>query len=254
MDMEKDTQITAENFSMEEAYQKYKKLKKIIMQWQEKQGEQLLTSLKIADKPPYLQVKDMPLPEIIMLWQELNNFANINISDEQLKVVWQEVILNKDKMDNGEVSQEVLLHLQLAINGIAQLVSKKVEQSNLDNLPYTNMTCPICGEVSTMTVLQAPNGNRNVHCLVCNYERPFNRTGCIYCGTTKAKNFRYLKNEAFPGVEVVVCEKCGQYFKEIDRRQLIVNDYLWEDLKTLPLNYATERWLTEHKQKNEEIH
>ena len=34
--------------------------------------------------------------------------------------------------------------------------------------------------------------------------------------------------------------------KEIDARQRKVKDYTWEDLRTITLNLATERWLSEN--------
>ncbi len=63
----------------------------------------------------------------------------------------------------------------------------------------------------------------------------------------------FKKNEAFPGIEMVVCQLCGQYFKEIDTRESLVQDYIWEDIRTLPLNFATELWLSEHA-KSDQIH
>ncbi len=254
MDREKDLQVSSEDNSMEVAYQKYRNLKKIIKQWQIEHKDDLLQVVEIADNPPFLPAKDMPLAEIIKLWQKLNNYAQINISDSKLGDIWQKVVINADTLEE-EVDQELLLHLQMAIKGIAQLVSNKINQDNFDKASlFGELNCPICGETSTMTVLKPPNGNRNIHCLVCDFERPFRRTGCIYCGNTEAKSFVYLQNELFPGVELVVCKVCGQYFKEIDTRHLIVDDYFWEDLRTLPLNFAVENWWQENKSKDDEIH
>ncbi|MEN6328324.1 MAG: formate dehydrogenase accessory protein FdhE, partial [Syntrophomonas sp.] len=97
------------------------------------------------------------------------------------------------------------------------------------------------------------NGQRIMHCTSCSFEWSVKRTGCLHCGCEDAKQQMYLKNEEFPGIEMVVCQVCGQYFKEIDGRKLSAVDYFWEDMRTLPLNYATELWLEEQVKKNNQI-
>ena len=112
---------------------------------------------------------------------------------------------------------------------------------------------PVCGEVPTLAVLTPPNGARVMHCLSCNFEWPVKRIGCLFCGSGDAKQQLFLKNEKFPGVEMAVCQLCGQYFKEIDAREKVVSDYRWEDLRTLPLNFATELWFSEQAKKNNQM-
>ncbi len=239
---------TAEDKTVEQAYQKYKQLKQTVKEWQQEDNSYWLKDLKLADTPPYISVKNLPLAAVTQLWQRLNTFSNLNISTSKLEEIWKQVEKNEKVTD--EIDEGVLLNLQLAINGVAGLAGQIVAEKNLLELEtgnhHNNAVCPVCGELSSIVVLKAPNGNRVVHCNTCNLEWPSKRIGCIYCNETEPKKQMYLKNDAFPGIEVVACKSCGNYFKEIDARELVVEDYIWEDLRTIPLNYATELWLKEH--------
>ncbi|HZK43979.1 MAG TPA: formate dehydrogenase accessory protein FdhE [Syntrophomonadaceae bacterium] len=260
MDIEKSKQNSAGNEMIEDAYQKYKKLRQIVKEWQQEKGGYCLENLELANKPPYLSVQDIPLTAFIELWQQLNNFSEIAIGDSELRQLWDQVKMNENT-STDEINQKILLHLQMAVSGVAQLVTQKIKEENLkttstndnelDN--YKDVSCPICAEIPTLTVLEPPNGNRVIHCNMCNYEWQTKRIGCIYCGNTEAKKQMYLNNEDFPGVEVVVCKVCGKSFKEIDARQLLVEDFMWEDLRTIELNFATELWL-ENNMPDNKIH
>jgi len=169
-----------------------------------------------------------------------------------LRETWLEFKAGQSVSDPG-----LLSCLQIAISGIAQLLRARIMETKKDmlNAPlqdhqgeliHESAVCPICGEGTTLSVLAPPNGQRFLHCTLCGQEWPTKRVGCILCGSEEAAEQNYLNSGEFPGVEVVACEVCGQYFKEFDLRQLSVTDYIWEDVRTLPLNYAVEQWLAEH--------
>ena len=98
-----------------------------------------------------------------------------------------------------------------------------------------------------MTLLTPPVGKRYQKCLICSYQRPINASGCACCGNIEPKKQTYLKSDSYPGIEVGVCSDCGWYFKQVDLRVLKVQDLVWEDIRTMPLNFAAEKWLAGQK-------
>lgn len=243
---------------VEQAYQKYRQLKQEVDAWRQERGSYWLANLCLAEEPPYLPIVDLPQDAIIELWQRLNISAKVEITDPALWEMWEQLKQGQNTMD-----PEMASRLQIAVSGVAKLASQTVDEKGVPEQKYNprasenpehNITaCPVCGEISTLTVLTEPDGKRMMHCITCSFEWPVQRTGCLFCGSEDAKQLLYLDNEAFPGIEMAVCEVCGQYFKEIDGRKLLVKDYVWEDLRTLPLNYATELWLENQVKKNNQI-
>ncbi|NLK52642.1 MAG: formate dehydrogenase accessory protein FdhE [Syntrophomonadaceae bacterium] len=243
-----------EDGNLKKAYQKYRILKQEVDHWQQERKSYWLGMLNLAEKPPYLPIMELPSEAIIELWQRLNDAAEVKISDSDLREIWKQISDNQEVMD-----EEMSTRFQMAISGVAQLASemaneKKVPTQRLGDDPHECITCPVCGEVSTLAVLTPPNGQRMMHCTSCSFEWPVKRVGCLHCGSENAKKQMFLKNAAFPGIEMVVCQLCGHYFKEIDARELYVQDYMWEDIKSLPLNFATELWLSEQTKTNNQIH
>ncbi|MDD2620959.1 MAG: formate dehydrogenase accessory protein FdhE [Syntrophomonadaceae bacterium] len=244
--------------NVDQAYQKYRQLKLEVDAWQQERRSYWLVNLSLAEESPYLPIADLPQDAIIELWQRLNISAKVEITDAALREMWEQLEQGQNDMD-----PEMATRLQMAVSGVAKLASQTVDEKGVPEQKYNprasenpekNLTvCPVCGEITTLTVLTEPDGKRMMHCTTCSFEWPVQRTGCLFCGSEDSKKLLYLDNEAFPGIEMAVCEVCGQYFKEIDGRRLPVKDYVWEDLRTLPLNYATEHWLEEQVKKNNQI-
>lgn len=244
--------------SVEQAYQKYCQLKLEVDTWRQERGSYWMVNLCLAEENPYLPIADLPQDAIIELWQRLNISAKVEITDSDLREMWEQFKLGQKAME-----PETATRLQMAVSGVAKLASQTVDEKGVpeqkDNLrvsenPEKNITaCPVCGEISTLAVLTEPDGKRMMHCITCSFEWPVQRTGCLFCGSEDSKKLLYLDNEVFPGIEMAVCEVCGQYFKEIDGRKLHAADYFWEDMRTLPLNYATERWIEEQIRKDNQI-
>lgn len=243
---------------VEQAYQKYRQLKQEVDAWRQERGSYWLVNLCLAEEPPYLPIVDLPYDAIIELWQRLNISAKVEITDSALWEMWEQLKQGQNIMD-----PEMATRLQMAVSGVAKLASQTVDEKGVPEQEYNprasenpekNITaCPVCGEISTLAVLIEPDGKRMMHCNTCSFEWPVQRTGCLFCGSEDSKKLLYFDNEAFPGIEMAVCEVCGQYIKEIDGRKLPGKDYVWEDLRTLPLNYATELWLEEQVKKNNQI-
>lgn len=240
------------------AQQKYRQIKSEVNAWREERASYWLDNIKLNAESPYLPVVDLPQDAIIELWQKLNTSAKVEISDLDLREMWVQLKQGENNMD-----VEMVTRLQMAIIGVAKLASQSVNAMGLPELnhhirasesPEKNVvTCPVCAEISNLAVLTVPDGKRMMHCTTCEYEWPVQRTGCVFCGSEDSKQILYLDNKTFPGIEMCVCQVCGQYLKEIDGRQLFATDYYWEDMRTLPLNYATERWIEEEIKRDSQL-
>ncbi|WP_088226894.1 formate dehydrogenase accessory protein FdhE [Desulfosporosinus sp. FKB] len=251
MNKPKETLDTAEENNLEEAYQTYRLLKGEIKVWQEERGAFWAKKLNPEKSPPYYPLVNLPGAAILELWARLNRVMEEDVPESFLKYVWQ-------NFKEGRGIQEPWLQstLQLALSGLAQLARLKViSQAEDQNFMKENeekqgidTCCPICGEKAVLSVLVPPHGKRLLHCIFCGQEWPTMRVGCILCGREEASSQNYLLSKEYPGVELVTCDLCGQFFKEFDLRLLSAVDLVWEDVRTLPLNYAGQQWITEHMQ------
>lgn len=246
------TEIT-EEIIMEHAYQTYSLLKDEVRHWQGERGSYWSERLSPAETFPYYPLVDLPENAVLELWQRLNRVVGVFVKDSDLKKNWHEFKAAQPVTDTDMFSR-----LYIALSGVAQFYREMIAETKKDVLnngtqdhqietsgDRTGTACPICGEVIELSVLAPPNGKRYMHCKLCGYEWSAKRVGCIRCGSEQASEQIYLHTEEFPGVEMVVCQVCKQYFKELDLRILSVKDIVWEDLRTLPLNYAAEQWFTE---------
>lgn len=235
--------------TMEQAYQTYSLYTEEVRRWQDERGSFWMEELIPSETPPYYSLVDFPEMVVLELWKRLNLVTGVSVSESVLRETWHEFKAGKPVSD-----PELLSRLQIALSGIAHLTRSKIMETKKDMFnaqlqdsdEAKGTGCPICGEDAAFSVLTSPNGKRCLHCTMCGHEWPTTRVGCLRCGRKEASEQNYLNSVEFPGIEVVVCEACGQYFKELDLRLLYVSDFIWEDVRTLPLNYAAEQWLFEH--------
>lgn len=244
--------------NLEKAYAKYALLKQKVEDWQQERGFHWGKTLELAETPPYLPLVDLPAEAIIELWQELNSTASVDITDEKLMQIWQTFCNNQSLHE--QMDEEMSTRFQMAIRGVAQLAAKMVADKVSDEggvgfsaQLHNNVQCPVCGETTSLAVVTPPGGKRIMHCNSCDHEWTVKRIKCLHCGSEDAKNHVYLNSEEFPGIEMVVCKTCGQYFKEIDIRKTPVKDFMWEDIRTLSLNYSTELWLAKQAEENKQL-
>ena len=240
MDKNMQKMELAGDATMEQAYQTYSLLNEEVRRWQDERGSFWMEELSPAETPPYYPLVDFPEMVVLELWKRLNRVIGVLVSESVLRETW-----NEFKAGQPVSDPELLSCLQIALSGIAHLSRAPLQDQPVEP-SYESTVCPVCGEGTALSVLAPPNGKRFLHCNLCGQEWPTTRVGCIRCGSEEASEQNYLNSEEFPGIEVVACEACGQYFKELDLRLLSVADYIWEDVRTLPLNYAAEQWLAEH--------
>jgi len=257
---QKSQLVINEDGAIAQAYQKYLLLKQEVEHWQQERGSDWLKRLTLAETPPYLPIQDLPSDAIIELWQRLNSVAKVEMSDSDLRKIWEQF---RNRQDVNAMDEETATRFRMAISGVACLASKMANENNVpaqgfgrtaSDDPRECIVCPVCGEVSTLAILTPPNGHRMMHCTSCGFEWSVKRVGCLRCGSEDSKQQTFLSNEAYPGIAMAVCRLCGHSLKEIDTREVSVQDYLWEDIRSLPLNFATELWLSEQTKKDNQVH
>lgn len=226
---------------MDNAFQNYRLLKEEVKHWHDERGSFWIARLSPAKIPPYYPIKELPENAVLELCQRLNKVSNSLVSDSMLLETWKKFIAFQPVTNN-----ELFSRMQIALCGVAQLFRETMTETKKSS--DQNMACPICGESPEVSILSPPNGRRYLHCSICGHEWLAKRIGCIRCGCEEASKLNYLHAEEYPGVEMIICQECGQYSKEYDLRVLNIRDINWETIRTLSLDYAAEKWLAEHAQ------
>ena len=98
--------------------------------------------------------------------------------------------------------------------------------------------CPICGGEPDFAALDKPYGARRLLCSRCDFEWPFRRTSCPFCGNDNPEQYLYVPSE--DGVyRLYLCDRCHRYLKVIDLRELLEERLLpVERILTLPMDQA----------------
>lgn len=243
-------QVPESDAVMEALHETYQELQQEISAWQNERGEHWLDGLTPNAASPYLPAEKLPEEAILELMGRLLSLKNRTFSAEELRLLLQQFLSGQAFEDT-----ELLSLFNLALSGVFGLARKHLpEKLLLAAATEETLLCPICGQEPGMTVLTQPVGKRHLHCTSCGHEWTAKSVGCIRCGSSDTSQQMYLKNEDFTGIEIVVCQNCEGDFKEIDLRERLVEDFVWEDLRTLPLNYAAEKWLHDQAASKKALH
>lgn len=222
----------------------YTALQECIKEWHS-EDHPAITEWILLSKKPYFTLSDLPEGPVLELWQRLNERAGVHFTPEALSQA-----LLEFKAGQNLSNQEMLTRLLFAFSGVAGRLRKELPQETFPDATEERpqSVCPVCGEETRLSLLVPPVGKRELFCRICGHTWPVKRVGCIICGSENAANQTYLHAPEFPGVNIAACQECGEYFKEFDLRTRSVEDLVWEDIRTLPLNYAAEQWLSPFKQ------
>lgn len=115
---------------------------------------------------------------------------------------------------------------------------------------WRDTRCPVCGQKGTFGRL-GKEGQRLLHCPLCDWEWPIRRIQCVHCGTEDHHELVELEVEEIPGYQVHACNKCKGYLKVADQRGAEDQgiDLFLADLVTQPLDQvAAERGYTREPQ------
>jgi len=117
-------------------------------------------------------------------------------------------------------------------------IEAAVEQlrSELDSETWLKGYCPICGSLPSLSLLKEEVGKRYLLCSYCGYPWRIDRLFCPFCNNKDQESLHYLFAEGEEAYRIDLCDKCHQYIKTIDYRNLAEPDPILEDLATLHLD------------------
>ncbi len=101
--------------------------------------------------------------------------------------------------------------------------------------------CPVCGGEPDFAALAKPHGARRLLCSRCDFEWPYRRTSCPFCGNDNPETYPYVPSE--DGIyRLYLCDRCRRYLKVIDLRELLEERLLpVERILTLPMDLAARQ-------------
>jgi FdhE protein len=113
-----------------------------------------------------------------------------------------------------------------------------VEQlrSELDPETWLKGYCPLCGSLPSLSLLKEEVGKRYLLCSFCGYQWRIDRIFCPFCKNKDQESLHYFYGEGEETHRIDLCDKCHQYIKTIDTRNLQESDPVLEDLATLHLD------------------
>jgi len=115
-------------------------------------------------------------------------------------------------------------------------------RSELDPETWLKGYCPVCGSLPSLSLLKEEVGKRYLLCSFCGYQWRIDRIFCPFCNNKDQESLHYLFAEGEEAYRIDLCEKCHQYIKTIDYRNLEESDIALEDLATLHLDIlATQK-------------
>ena len=137
-----------------------------------------------------------------------------------------------------ELGLDKNVFLFLIQNSIRPSIEAGVEQirSELDPETWLKGYCPICGSLPSLSLLKEDVGKRYLLCSYCGYQWRTDRIFCPFCESKDQESLHYFYGEGEETHRIDLCDKCHQYIKTIDYRNLQESDPVLEDLATLHLD------------------
>ena len=109
-------------------------------------------------------------------------------------------------------------------------------RSELDPETWLKGYCPVCGSLPSLSLLKEEVGKRYLLCSYCGYQWRIDRLFCPYCNNQEQGSLQYFYGEREEAYRIDLCDKCHQYIKTIDYRNLEESDPFLEDIATLHLD------------------
>lgn len=149
-----------------------------------------------------------------------------------------------EKIAGGEfgLDKKVLLFLiQESIRPSIEAGTKKL-LNELNAEAWLKGICPVCGSLPRLSLLKETEGKRFLLCSFCGYQWRIDRIFCAFCGNKEQVSSHYFYAEGEETYRIDACDKCHQYIKTIDTRNIELIDPVLEDLATLHLDLlATQK-------------
>jgi FdhE protein len=123
-------------------------------------------------------------------------------------------------------------------NSLRPSIEVGMEQlrSELDPETWLKGYCPVCGSLPSLSLLRGEEGKRYLICSYCGYQWRIDRIFCPFCNNQEQGSLQYFCGEGEEAYRIDLCDKCRQYIKTIDYRNLEESDPFLEDLATLHLD------------------
>ncbi len=208
---------------------------------------------------PLLEKKDFPIDQDSSLCLfnslcEIGKEANPTLAKKVRKI--EKTILQKGvdlkKVLTGEIDWEKVadqfgldrkVFLFLIQNSIKPSLKAIVEQihNEVDPETWLKGCCPICGSLPYLSLLKGEGGKRYLLCSYCGYEWRIDRLFCPFCGNRDQPFLQYFFGEGEESYRIDTCDKCRQYIKTIDLREMELEDPYLEDLATLHLDLIASK-------------
>ena len=119
------------------------------------------------------------------------------------------------------------------------LASNAIQPLGRD-LPEGGHTCPFCGGVPQLSILQnsasAEGGARLLQCATCFTTWPARRVLCPHCDEEDERRLGYFRSEAFDHLRVDACDTCRHYLKTVDLTRLGLAVPLVDEVAAAPLD------------------
>jgi FdhE protein len=133
-----------------------------------------------------------------------------------------------------ELGLDKNVFLFLIQNSIRPSIEAGVEQirSELDPETWLKGYCPLCGSLPSLSLLKEDVGKRYLLCSYCGYQWRTDRIFCPFCESKDQESLHYFYGEGEETQRIDLCDKCQQYIKTIDYRNLQESDPVLEDLAT----------------------
>jgi FdhE protein len=137
-----------------------------------------------------------------------------------------------------ELGLDKNVFLFLIRSSIKPSIEAGVEQlrRGLDPEPWLKGYCPVCGSLPFLSLLKEEVGKRYLLCSYCGYQWRMDRIVCPFCKNKDQESLRYFFGEGEETHRIELCDKCHQYIKTVDTRNLQESDPVLEDLATLHLD------------------
>jgi FdhE protein len=138
----------------------------------------------------------------------------------------------------GELELDKKVFSFLIQSSIKPSIEAGMEQlrNDLDPETWLKGHCPVCGSLPSLGLLKEEVGKRYLLCSYCGFQWRIDRLICPFCNNKEQQSLHYLFAEGEEAYRIDLCEKCHQYIKTIDLRNLEESDPSLEDLATLHLD------------------
>ncbi len=206
---------------------------------------------------PLTQKEDFPLDRdaFVRLFQNLcrvGKEANPHMAEQVRKI---EEALESQRIDLGnllkgglkekkvqqvadELGLDKKVFLFLIQSSAGPSIEAGVEQlrGEVESEAWLKGYCPICGSIPSLSLLKDEVGKRYLLCSYCGYQWRVDRLFCPFCNNKDQESLHYLFAEGEEAYRIDLCDKCHQYIKTIDYRNLAESDPVVEDLASLHLD------------------